>query len=212
VIDTSATSGVRRSTKIIREIVETIILTVLIFLLVRLAVQNFRVDGTSMLPTVQNGDLVLVNKVDYLVGSPQRGDIIVFHFPLQPSEDFIKRVIGVPGDVIKIRDAKLYVNNRLISQSYEPTHDLFLDGETVGPGNYNWGPETVPAHDYFVLGDNRQNSYDSHLWEQNGHPEPWVPRRDIIGKALVAYWPILTCHWNVIIPSDCNSDFQFFSF
>jgi signal peptidase I len=188
-----------RSAKIVREIVETIILTVLIFLVVRLAVQNFRVDGTSMLPTVKNGELVLVNKVDYLVGSPARGDVVVFHFPLNPSQDFIKRVIATPGDTVRIRAGQgVWVDDKKLSEPY-----------IAAIPNYNYpitgGPAKVPKDDYFVLGDNRNDSYDSHAWG-------FVPRHNIIGKALVAYWPILTnCHWKGILPS-CSSDLKFFSF
>jgi signal peptidase I len=173
---------------------------VLIFLVVRLAVQNFRVDGVSMMPTVKNGELVLVNKVDYLLESPQRGDVIVFHFPLNPKEDFIKRVIGTPGDSVRIKAGQgVWVNNHKLKEPY-----------IAAIPNYNFPtssacPAHVPRNDYFVLGDNRNNSYDSHAW-------CFVPRANIIGKAFISYWPVLTnCHWNGIIPS-CGTDLKFFLF
>lgn len=180
-----------RSARIVRELVETILLTVVIFFLVRLAVQNFRVQGTSMLTTVKNNDLVLVNKFDYLVSSPHTGDIIVFHPPVATS-DYIKRIIGMPGDTIRIRaNLGVWRNGKRLNEPYE----------NAVP-NYNWGPATVPPNEYFVLGDNRNGSYDSHAWCGIGNTHPcsdtWVQRDKIIGKALVAYWPL--------------SDFSFFGF
>ncbi|HEV3311692.1 MAG TPA: signal peptidase I [Chloroflexota bacterium] len=172
-----------RTAKVVREIVETIILTVLIFFVVRLVVQNFRVDGISMFPTVKNGDLVLVNKADYLIGSPGRGDVIVFHPPIAPKEDYIKRVIGIPGDVVRIRvNQGVWINGHKVPEPYIPASQI---------PDYNWGPEKVPKNDYFVLGDNRNQSYDSHAWinDATQKPDPWVPRSAIIGKALIAYWP-----------------------
>lgn len=178
-----------RSSKVIREILETVALTVLIFLLVRVAVQNFRVDGTSMLPTVHSGDLVLVNKVDYLLHPPERGDVIVFRFPLNTQEDFIKRVIGVPGNVVRVRAFQgVWVNGQKLSEPY-----------ILQIPNYNFGPVRVPNNDFFVLGDNRNDSYDSHEWlGANNKPAPWVPRGNIIGKVLISYWPL--------------TDLKFFSF
>ena len=180
-IDAPQEQSSNRTKKVIREVVETIVLTLLIFLVVRLVVQNFRVDGFSMLPTVKNGDLVLVNKFDYMFESPQRGDIIVFHFPLNPSEDFIKRVIGVPGDTVRIKGGVgVFVDGHLLKESYIPkSYQVALPSES----GYNMAAEKVPPNEYFVLGDNRNNSYDSHAWG-------FVPRRNIIGKALVAYWPL----------------------
>ncbi len=155
-----------------REIAETLALALVIFLIVRVGIQNFSVNGTSMLPTLHTGNLVLVNKIDYHLESPQRGDVIVFRFPLNPSQDFIKRVIGVPGNVIKITPGHVYVNGRVIREPY-------IKYKT----NYSFGPKRVPKNEYFVLGDNRPESYDSHLWGM-------LPRRDIIGKALISYWPL----------------------
>lgn len=159
---------------LIRELIETAILTILIFFAVRVGLQNFRVQGTSMLPTLQNGDFVLVNKVDYMLHSPERGDVIVFHYPYNPSQDYIKRVIGVPGDSIRVDNGTVYVNGKPQSESYieaRPTYTY------PAHGSYK-----VPGGDYFVLGDNRNNSYDSHYWGP-------VARKYIIGKALIDYWP-----------------------
>src|SRR5947209_3453346 len=162
----------------LREIIETVVLTVAIFLAVRVALQNFRVEGTSMMPNLQNGEYILVNKVDYMLGSPHRGDVIVFHaVPAgQPDKDFIKRVIGLPGDLVQVKNHAVYINHRVLPESY------------IGPNYrpaYPFGPARVPRDDYFVLGDNRNDSYDSSRWAT-----PWLPRNDIIGKAWVSYWPL----------------------
>lgn len=158
--------------KLLREIAETLALALVIFLIVHIGVQNFRVQGTSMIPTLHTGNLVLVNKIDYDFENPQPGDVIVFKFPLDPSQDFIKRVIGVPGDVIRITPGHVYRDGRLV-------HEPYIKNET----NYSFGPKKVPKNDYFVLGDNRPSSYDSHLWGM-------LPRKNIIGKALISYWPL----------------------
>ncbi|HLJ69348.1 MAG TPA: signal peptidase I [Chloroflexota bacterium] len=165
----------------LRELVETAILTVLIFVAVRFALQNFRVDGMSMEPNFHNGEYVLVSKLDYLFHGPQRGDVVVFQAvaALRPDSDFIKRVIGVPGDTVKVRSGRVYVDNRPLNEPYE-----------LQAPDYNWGPEVVPKNDYFVLGDNRNNSYDSSKW-----PTPWVARKYIIGKAWVVYWPLSSLHF-----------------
>lgn len=170
---------VTRTSKVLREVLETVALTVIIFLAVRLAVQNFKVSGDSMFPTVHDGSLVLVNKVDYLFHSPQRGDVIVFRFPRSPSEDFIKRVIGVPGDRVRVTGRKVYVNHHALREPYIPKSQRPIYTYPASGTR----SKKIPKNEYFVLGDNRNNSYDSHIWG-------YVPRHDIIGKALIAYWPL----------------------
>jgi len=103
--------------------------------------------------------------------APQRGDIVVFKFPLDPKEDFIKRIIGLPGDTVRVAGGSVYVDGKALNEPY-----------IAQKPDYPYGPKRVPAGDYFVLGDNRNASYDSHLWS-------WLPRPDIIGKASVIYWP-----------------------
>lgn len=166
----------KRRSSVVKDLLETVVLTLIIFLVVRVALQNFRVEGTSMLPNLHNGEYILVNKVDYMFHSPQRGDIIVFRaVPAgQPDKDFIKRVIGLPGDRVAIKNNRVFVNGRSLSEPYAHY-----------PSTSAFGPQIVPAGDYFVLGDNRGDSYDSSRW-----PSPWLPRGDIIGKALIAYWPL----------------------
>jgi signal peptidase I len=169
-----------------RELLETLVLTLAIFLVVKIAVQNFRVDGESMLPNLQNGEYILVNKFDYLIGSPQRGDIVVFRaVPAgEPNKDFIKRVVGLPGETVAVRNNVVYINGKALRETY---HHL--------PSNYTFGPRKVPAGDYFVLGDHRGNSDDSHMWTST-----WLPRSDIIGKAWVSYWPPAQAHLYAGLP------------
>ena len=158
-----------------RELLETALLTVVIFLVVRVALQNFKVEGQSMEPNLHNNEYILVNKVDYLVHSPSRGDIVVFKaVPAgQPDRDFIKRVIGLPGETVAVHNQTVYINGHPLKESYI----------SQGP-SYVFGPKVVPKEQYFVLGDNRNNSFDSSKW-----PSSWLPKSDIIGKAWIAYWP-----------------------
>ncbi len=182
----------------LRDLAETVILTLVIFLLVRAVVQNFKVEGRSMEPTLQNNQYLLVNKIVYWhldgailsalfpgmvdeslardgavypFGEPRRGDIVVFRFPRDPSRDFIKRIVAVPGDTVEIRAGRVFVNGQFIHETYVNQN-----------GNYSWGPERISSGAYFVLGDNRNNSSDSHVWGP-------VPRDNIIGKAWLSYWP-----------------------
>jgi signal peptidase I len=169
-----------------RELLQTLILTLAIFLVVKLAVQNFRVDGESMLPNLHNGEYILVDKVTYAVSSPRRGDIVVFRaVPAQePNKDFIKRIIGLPGETVSVHNNTVYINGHVLR---EPYHHL--------PSNYSFGPRTVPPGQYFVLGDHRGNSDDSHMWTST-----WLPRKEIIGQAMVSYWPPSDAHVFVGLP------------
>jgi signal peptidase I len=155
----------------LRELVETILLTLVIFFIIRFAVENYRIEGFSMLPNFEDGQFLLVNKIAYKIGHPQRGDVIVFHFPLNTTKNYIKRVIGLPGEKIQIRQGRVYVNDVPIPERYPLNH-----------ADYDWGPATVAADEYFVLGDNRPESSDSHFWGS-------VPAKDIVGKAWITYWP-----------------------
>src|SRR5436305_9159192 len=158
-------SRVKRRRSALRELVETAVLTIGIFLLVRLAVQNFRVDGESMLPNLQNGEYILVNKVDYMIHSPERGDIVVLKaIPAgEPDKDFIKRVIALPGETVAVKNESVYINGKRLIEPYSHY-----------PFGYTFGPMRVPPGEYFVLGDHRNDSYDSHRWSP-----PWLPRSDI---------------------------------
>ncbi len=164
--------------RLVREVIETIVLTVLMFLVIRFAVQNFNVEGTSMEPRLHNGELILVDKWTYLFHPPQRGDVIVFIAPPVPSEDFVKRIIGVPGDHITINNTTVSVNGVTLNETYVAPIDQgnpYYDGTIK-----NW---TVPPNSYFVLGDDRVRSDDSRAWG-------FVPTKNIIGRAALVYWPL----------------------
>jgi signal peptidase I len=153
-----------------RELLETIVLTAVIFISIRIVVQNFRIEGQSMVPTLQSGEYLLVNKLSYRLGEPQRGDIIVFQ-AWESDKDFIKRVVAGPGDEVSIKESKVFVNGQPLREPYI----LAPPGDTLGP--FNLGPD-----EYFVLGDNRPNSSDSRVYGP-------LNRDRIIGKAWLTYWP-----------------------
>ena len=156
----------------LRESVETAVLALLIFLLMRVVVQNFRIEGYSMEPNLHQGQYLIVNKAVYRwLHPPERGDIIVFEYPRAPDRDFIKRVIGLPGEKVEIRNGVVYIND-------EPLPEPYLDNK----GHGNFPPTVLGPDQYFVLGDNRDNSSDSRMWGP-------LPRDRIIGKAWVSYWP-----------------------
>ena len=129
-----------------------------------------------MLDTLQIGDFILVNKLAYKFSKPQHDDIVVFEFPLNPKVDYIKRVIGVPGDVIEIKDKVVYRNG----EKLEPTYTRFVEGYHLGISD-NVDKFTVPEGYYFMMGDNRDNSLDSRFWG-------YVKEDAIIGKAFIIYW------------------------
>lgn len=168
---TAADKPASRAGGVLRELVETIVLTLVIFFLVRTVIQNYRIDGISMEPNFHNGQFLIINKLAYRLGEPARGDVIVFHYPRDPSRDFIKRVIGLPGDTVEVRNGQVVVNGEIIDEPYRPS-----------PGTYDADPVTLPPDQLFVMGDNRNNSSDSHIWGA-------LPMENVIGKAVVSYWP-----------------------
>jgi signal peptidase I len=153
---------------------DTILSVLLAFTVFLLLYQPVQVEGTSMLPLLKNHERIVVNKIAYHVESIHRGDIIVFHYPLDPAESFIKRVIGLPGDWVSIRDGQVYVNGRRLKEPY--VMPAYLDEETYSPVH------VAPGH-YYVLGDHRDFSSDSRTWGT-------VARKYIYGKAVFAYWPL----------------------
>lgn len=157
--------------KFLIEILQTLILAVVLYVLIDSVMARVRVDNISMQPTLQPGEFILVNKVEYKFGKVQRGDIIVFHYPLNPTEDYIKRVIGIPGDTVTISHSKVMVNNMTLTEPYISASPQYS------------GTWLVPEGKVFVLGDNRNQSSDSHNWG-------FVPDENIVGKALVIYWPL----------------------
>ena len=157
--------------RMILDVLETLVLSVVLFLGINAVSARIRVESISMQPNLYAGDFVIVNKLAYKLGIPQRGDIIVFRYPPDPTQTpYIKRVIGLSGDQIHIADGKVYVNNQLLVEPY-------LQVNTSRGGDW-----TVPANSLFVMGDNRNNSSDSRSWGM-------VPMENVIGKALVIYWP-----------------------
>jgi signal peptidase I len=152
------------------DILETLILSLVLFVSINIISARIRVDGDSMLPTMVSGEYVVINRLSYRFGSPQPGDIIVFHYPRDPREEYIKRVIGLPGDVVEVQNGKVYVNGQALVEDYINVKM-----------NYT-GKWEVPADQLFVLGDNRNNSSDSHDWGT-------VPMDYVIGKAILVYWP-----------------------
>ena len=160
------------------EIAETLFLTLLIFLVIRFAMQNFNIDGTSMEPSLHNTELVLVDKWSYLFHPPTRGDIIVFHAPPEPTQDYVKRIIGLPGDIITVKNTTIIVDGATLNETYVASQD-----QGVPAGARVITNMVVPTDDYFVLGDNRAVSSDSRIWG-------FVPRQNIIGRAAFVYWPL----------------------
>lgn len=151
--------------------IETVLLALILFLIINAVSARVRVENISMQPTLYQGEFVLINKMAYKVGQAFHGDIIVFHYPRNPKEDYIKRLIGLPGDEVKIDNGKVYVNGTSLDEPY-----------IAAPPAYS-GTWIVPAGNYFVLGDNRNQSSDSHVWG-------YVSTDLVVGKALVVYWPL----------------------
>lgn len=171
--------GEQRGARLLREVLEVAIMTLLLFIVVHLLVQNYRVDGPSMTPTLLNQQYILVDKAQYLFSKPQRGDIIVFAWPKDTTQDFVKRVIGVPGDTVTVDAAgNVMVDGVQINEPY--VNDL---DNPYQPNSWLLG-----ANQYFVLGDNRGDSSDSRDWGP-------VPVNDIIGKAALVYWPLNDMHF-----------------
>ncbi len=184
-------------TTVIREALEALALAAMVFILIQGSIQNFRVEGSSMAPTLEEDQYLLVNKLTYFrvdqarlsriipfwhvdqskenfpIIAPKQKDVIVFHFPLNPKKDFVKRVLGLPGDEVKIVGGEVIVNNTFVSEPY-------LAGSSSG--NASMAPVNLGSKEYFVMGDNRQHSNDSRSWGT-------VPEENIVGKVWLVYWP-----------------------
>lgn len=178
---------------VVREYVEAIVVAVLLALFVRtFVVQAFKIPSGSMLPTLQIGDHLLVNKFSYGVRlpvtgtslisrqGPARGDVVVFRFPRDRSLDYIKRVVAIGGDTIEVREKQVFVNGEQVENPHAQFTSRDIMSSGAGPRD-NFGPVTVPEGKIFVMGDNRDNSYDSRFWG-------FVDLRDVLGKALIIYW------------------------
>jgi signal peptidase I len=186
-----------RKKSIIREYTESILIAILLALLIRaFVVQAFKIPSGSMKPTLLVGDHILVNKFIYGVkfkvpftslnytlipiSTPKRNDVVVFIYPVDPNKDFIKRVIGLPGDTVQIKNKKVYINHLPMEDPYGVHSDKMIIPETEQPRD-NSGPLIVPPNKYFVLGDNRDESYDSRYWG-------FVDQKEVIGQAFIIYW------------------------
>ena len=178
---------------VVREWSEAIIIAILIALFIRtFVVQAFKIPSGSMKPTLQIGDHLLVNKFIYgikipfvrktllPINNPRREDIVVFIYPMDRSKDFIKRVVGIAGDTIEIRNKKIYLNGSLYNDGHGVYTDRRFFPASIEPRD-NFGPVTVPAEHIFVMGDNRDQSYDSRFWG-------FVDLKDVLGKAFIIYW------------------------
>ncbi len=161
----------------LREIFITLILAIVIFFLLQTTVQSFIIIGSSMKPSLQQGDRLLISKVVYSLHDPERGDIIVFESPNRQS-DYIKRVIALPGETVEVKQGTVYINGHQLDEPY-----------IKEAPRYTLSQRKIPKNEYFVLGDNRNNSNDSH----NG----WtVPQKEIIGEAWLSIWP--PSEWRVV--------------
>jgi signal peptidase I len=167
------------------DLMETVVISLSIFLVVYLFfMQPHQVNGQSMVPNFENGDYVLTDKISYRLGSPQRGDVIVFHAPDAANCakgtgcDFIKRILAMPGESVEVRNGVIFVNNKALPEPYLPA------GLQTNVGQYtDNGPITLGADQYFAVGDNRPHSSDSRSWGP-------IHRSDIVGKAFFRYWPL----------------------
>lgn len=153
------------------EVLQTVVMALILYFLIDQVLGRVRVENISMLPTLQPGEFILVNKLAYRLGDYHRGDIVIFHYPRDPHEDYIKRIMGLPGDVVSVSQGEVKVNGLALDEPY-----------ISAPPTYN-GEWVVPEGQIFVLGDNRNQSSDSHSWG-------FVPDANVVGRALVVYWPL----------------------
>ena len=187
-----------RKKNLLREYLEAAAIAVLLALFIRtFVVQAFKIPSGSMEPTLLIGDHILVNKFLYgvkipftrktmiPVSEPKRDDVVVFIYPVDTTKDFIKRVIGLPGETLEIRDSKIFING----SPYQDKYGRYVD--TAGKGNpstgFHYGPTVIPENHIFVMGDNRDHSYDSRFWG-------FVPVQSVKGKAFIIYWS--WPHWD----------------
>ena len=171
--------------KIFLDVIETIVISLSIFLIIYMfLMQPHQVNGKSMYPYFDNGEYVMTDKISYNLGKPQRGDVVVFHAPPQahcPTGtgcDFIKRIIGLPGDSVEIRDSMVFINGTQLEEDYLPSSVMTYPGQFASNGAI-----TVPEGHYFVMGDNRNHSSDSRAWG-------FVNVDELVGKAFFRYWPL----------------------
>jgi len=163
--------------RFILDLLETLILSVILFLVINAVSARVRVDGFSMRPTLEDGEFILVNRLAYKLGVPKRGEIIVFRSPVTPDEDLIKRIIGLPGDEVVIREGRVYINGDVLEEPYIAASPIYSGTWQVVDGYL------------FVLGDNRNDSSDSHSWGL-------VPLPNVVGRSILIYWPF--AEWGIL--------------
>ena len=182
--------------RLAREITEAVLLALVVLIALQLTVRNFKVEGSSMAPTLEGGQYLVVDQVsffkfdwerfsravpfwrvaqpaapEFAFGPPERGEIIVFHYPLDPGKDFVKRVVGLPGETVAVRNGTVYVNGAALPEPYLQVRD-----------RSSAAPLALGDDEYYVIGDNRRNSNDSRSWGA-------VPEENIVGRVMLVYWP-----------------------
>lgn len=167
------------------DVIETVVVAAAIFVVVYLfLLQPHQVRGASMKPNFNDGEYILTDKISYRFGDPQRGDVIIFTSPTDQDVDFIKRVIGLPGEKVKISDGQVTIINDQNKEGFVLDEPYETIGPTAGGKEAPQNTEVTVADDeYFVLGDNRLESFDSRSWGN-------LPKKNIIGKAWLRYWPL----------------------
>lgn len=156
---------------LLSEVFKTLLLALVLYFAISAVTDRVRVENVSMQPTLYEGELLVVSKLAYQFGEPHRGDIIVFHHNPDPPEDYIKRVIGLPGDTVSVFKGQVSVNDQILNEPYLASLPAYE------------GVWEVPEDMLFVLGDNRNRSSDSHIWG-------FVPMESVVGRAVVIYWPL----------------------
>ena len=188
--------------RVAREVVEAVVLALIVFLVIQTGVRNFKVEGASMQPTLHGGQFLLVNKLVYFkldtarisrivpfwkvdrssqrfaLRPPNRGEVIVFHYPRDVTKDFVKRVVGLPGETVEVREGTTYIDGQPIDEPYLTTTDRSSSKLVL-----------LDREEYYVMGDNRRGSNDSRNWGP-------VPEANILGKVWFVYWPV--SNWQVI--------------
>jgi signal peptidase I len=165
----------------LREILDTAMLVIAIYALVNLSSSRYMVQGKSMYPNFDDNQVLYISRLNYMVSQPERMDIVVFHFPGNPEEDYIKRIIGLPHDVVEIRDTQVYVNDQPLVEPYI--------NEACTPGRCPDERWELGGDEFFVMGDNRNHSSDSRVFGP-------VKRELIVGEVLVRYWPPQS--WSIV--------------
>lgn len=164
-------SGLKAFFRAAFEILQMLAIALVMYFAIDAVIGRVRVQKISMEPTLVPGEILLVNKLEYKLGKFEYGDILTFHYPLEPELDYVKRIIGLPGDLVLVEGGQVFVNGR---ELYEP----YISAAPEYEGEWR-----VPAESLFVLGDNRNPSADSHVWG-------FVPAENVIGKAFAVYWPL----------------------